>query len=83
MAVALAAYNLIIIWYFYHGNRKADVARVRSEAPWYQHKTSPSFNDMVAAIRRELWISRFSAHPVLGRVREKIHDLLPHWLLAG
>jgi hypothetical protein len=83
MAVALAAYSLIVIWYFHYGDRKADVARARSEAPWYQHKVSPSFNDMVAAIRREVWTSRFSAHPVFKRVREKIRNLLPHWLLAA
>jgi hypothetical protein len=83
MAVALAAYSLIVIWYFHYGDRKADVARARSEAPWYQHKASPSFNDMVAAIRRELWTSRFSAHPVFRRVRDKVRNLLPHWLLAA
>jgi hypothetical protein len=83
MAVALAAYNLIVIWYFHYGDRKADVARARSEAPWYQHKASPSFNDMVAAIRREVWASRFSADPVFRRVRDKIRNLLPHWLLAA
>lgn len=83
MAVALAAYGLIVIWYFSHGDPKADVARVQAEAPWYQHKASPSFSDMVAAIRRELWASRFSAHPLLGRVSNKFRNLLPHWLLAS
>lgn len=83
MGVALAAYSLIVIWYFHYGDRKADVARARSEAPWYQHKTSPSFNDMVAAVRRELWTSRFSADPLLRRVRDKIPNLLPQWLLAA
>lgn len=83
LAVAFAAYALIVIWYFRHGNRKADVQRVRTEAPWYQHKTSPSFYDMLAAIRRELWATRFSSHPLFRGVREKVRDLLPHWLLAG
>ena len=83
MAVALASYNLIVIWYFCHGDHKTDTARVQSEAPWYQHKTNPSFNDMVAAIRRDIWTSRFSANPVFNRVCNKISDLLPHWLLAA
>ena len=83
MAMAFVSYNLIVIWYLYHGDRKADTARVQSEAPWYQHKANPSFNDMVAAIRREIWVSRFSAHPVFRWVRDKICDLLPHWLLAA
>lgn len=83
LAMAFAAYALIVIWYFRHGDRKADVARVQSEAPWYQHKASPSFNDMLSAIRRELWVSRFSAHPIFKGVRRKICNLLPHWFLAA
>jgi hypothetical protein len=83
LALALTAYDLIVIWYFSHGEGKADVARVRAEAPWYLHKVNPSFNDMLAAIRRELWSARFSAHPLLRQVSEKIRDLLPNWLLAA
>lgn len=83
MGVALAAYGLIVVWYFNHGDRKADVARARSEAPWYRHKTSIAFNDMLAAIRGELWAARFSAYPLFRRVRDKIRRLLPHWLLAA
>jgi len=83
MAIALSAYVLIVVWYFSHGNRKADVARIQEEAPWYKHKASPSFSDMVAAIRREAWASRFSAHPLFRRVPQKIYNLLPHWLLAS
>jgi hypothetical protein len=83
MAVAFAAYALIVIWYFAHGDRKADIAWARAEAPWYQQKGNPSFNDMLASIRAELWAARFSAHPLFRRVREKIRDLLPHWLLAA
>ncbi len=83
MAVAFAAYAIIVIWYFRHGNRKSDVAKAIAEAPWYLHKVNPSFNDMVAAIRTEFWAHRFSAHPLFRRVPEKIRDLLPHWLLAA
>lgn len=83
MAMALTAYALIVIWYFHHGDRKTDVARAQLEAPWYQHKATPSFNDMLSAIRGKLWASRFSTHPLFNGVREKICNLLPHWLLAS
>lgn len=83
LTLALTAYVLVVLWYLEHGNTKGDVARVRSDAPWYLHKRNPSFNDMLAALRRELWIARVSRHPGLKRVREKIDDLLPQWLLVA
>jgi len=83
LTLGFTAYVLVVLWYLEHGNIQADVARVRREAPWYRHKQAPSFNDMLAAMRRELWIARLSRHPGLRRVREKIDDLLPQWLLVA
>ncbi len=83
LAQAFAAYALVVIWYFRHGKPDEDVARVKKDAPWYQHKVAPSFADMLAALRRELWIERFSRDPDLKRLHEKIDDVLPHWLLAA
>lgn len=83
LASAFVAYALTVVWYLTHGHPDVDVARVRTEAPWYRHKTNPSFNDMLAAVRRELWISRLSQHPggILGA--EEIDMILPHWHLAA
>jgi len=83
LALAFAAYAIVVVWYLHNGNRHEDVARVRSEAPWYRHKVRPSFIDMLAALRRELWVARLSRNPVLRPVAKKIHQLLPHWLLAA
>jgi len=80
---AFAAYALVVLWYFRHGKPDEDVARVRREAPWYRHKVAPSFPDMLAALRRELWVTRFSHDPDLNGVHEKIDSVLPHWLLAA
>ena len=80
------AYGILVLWYLRHGNPAEDVARARAEAPWYHHKHDPSFEDMVAALRRELWASRFSATPILERASLKIgelRELLPRWLLAA
>ncbi len=83
LPLAFTAYAVLIVWYLRHGEPDLDVSRVRIEAPWYGHKDTPSFADILAAVRREIWASRFSAHPVFRRVRRKVRDLLPHWLLAA
>ncbi len=84
LALSFAAYALVVIWYVGgNGQCDADVARARADAPWYTTKRAPSFSDMLVAIRREMWLSRFSKHPVATRVRRKICSLLPHWLLAA
>ena len=83
LAMAFAAYAIVVVWYLKHGKQEEDVARVRSEAPWYRHKETPSFNDMLAAVRRELWVARLSRNPLLRPLAKKIRKLLPHWLLAA
>jgi len=83
LATAFAAYALSIIWYLNHGKPDQDVATVRAEAPWYRHKTNPSLNDMLAAVRRELWAGRLSQHPGARPGAAKLAATLPHWLLSA
>ncbi len=83
LALAFTAYAIVVVWYLHNGQCHEDVARVRREAPWYRHKARPSFIDMLAALRRELWVARLSRNPVLRPVAKKIRELLPHWLLAA
>lgn len=82
-SMVLTAYAITILWYLHHGDYKKDVQRVRTEAPWYRHKQTPSFMDMIASVRRELWAHRISSHPVANRLPQKTIDLVPHWLLAA
>ncbi len=83
LALVFSSYALNIIWYLRHGIPEEDVAWARAEAKWYLHKVHPSYNDMLAAMRKELWMARLSQHP-LGRLgREIIALALPHWKLAG
>jgi len=65
-------YALVHVWYFQHGNASRDVRRVKARAPWYRHKTEPSFLDMLQAARRALCLAHFSADPGLKRVLPKI-----------
>lgn len=83
---AFVAYGIVVLWYLRHGVPEDDVARAKAEAPWYRHKRDPSFEDMVAALRRELWASRLSDAPIFQRAGAKItelRELLPRWLLAA
>jgi hypothetical protein len=83
LAMAFAAYMIVVVWYLHHGQHEEDITRVRSEAPWYRHKLIPSFTDMLASVRREIWVARLSRNPVLKPVAKKIRNLLPQWLLAA
>lgn len=46
--------TITIAWYALHGDSAADLAARRRAAPWYRHKTTVSYSDMLAALRREL-----------------------------
>jgi hypothetical protein len=59
----LTTYAIVVLWYFANGNAQEDVERVRRRAPWYRHKTQPSFGDMLAALRRHLWAARNISEP--------------------
>lgn len=72
-------YAIVVVWYLGHGRPEDDVRRVRQRAPWYRHKTEPSFSDMLAAARRELLLSRIFAAParLLGFARKRRHISTP------
>jgi DDE superfamily endonuclease len=46
--------TITIAWYALHGNPDADLHARRRQAPWYRQKTTISYADMLAALRREL-----------------------------
>jgi hypothetical protein len=50
----LLTQTLTIAWYALHGDPQADLDQRRRSAPWYRHKTTVSYTDMRAALRREL-----------------------------
>lgn len=53
--------TLAVAWYALHGQAEADVRRRRLAAPWYRHKRTPSYQDMLASLRRELIIAQYRA----------------------
>jgi hypothetical protein len=46
--------TITITWYAVHGNPEADLQTRRRASPWYRQKTTVSYTDMLAALRREL-----------------------------
>ena len=56
------AYDLVLLWYaarLQQGHAARWLAR-----PWYPSKTTPSFLDMLTAVRQESWRLYFSDPPL-------------------
>ena len=45
---------LTVTWYALNGDPTEDVRARRRHAPWYRHKRSPSYGDMLVALRRAM-----------------------------
>ncbi len=53
--------TITIVWYAVHGDPRADLDARRKASPWYRQKTTISYADMLAALRRELIRNEFWA----------------------
>ncbi len=53
--------TITIAWYALHGDPDADLDDRRRTAPWYRQKTTVSYTDMLAALRRQLIREEFWA----------------------
>lgn len=81
--LAFVAYAIVVLWYLRRGRPQRDVVRAKNAAPWHRHKTTPSFDDMLAAVRRSLWRNRLSPGPGRKRPRRNVIDLWPPAILAS
>jgi DDE superfamily endonuclease len=76
----LAVYTITVIWYTLHGHHDSDLADRRAQAPWMNTKTTVSFEDMHAALRREALSHRFTgviaAHNPSQQIRQALKDLV-------
>ena len=72
--------TLTLIWYALYGQPTHDLARHRRTAPWYLHKRSPSFADMLIALRRELIVAEYRAQQPTRPLsaKTKPHRQAPH-----
>jgi len=67
-------YSLIIVWYTLHGYHPDDLARRRSDQPWYPHKDEPAFEDMLAKLRRTFVAARITGVAAAQPDPDKYHD---------
>jgi hypothetical protein len=58
--MALYMHDLVILWFADHG--RFDLDAYRKRRPWYRHKRTPSFEDMIQGLRRESWKKTISQH---------------------
>lgn len=76
--------TLTIVWYQLHGNPERDVHARRRIAPWYQHKQTVSYRDMLAALRRELIRTEYLAQAHRRTISPQIgQSLSPSALTAA
>jgi hypothetical protein len=75
--------TLTILWYHDHGHHPDVVAEHRARAPWYLTKTSPSFADMLAKLRRVIIAAQY--HPEQGQTptSAQISEVQHAWAAAG
>ena len=75
--------TLTTVWYALNGHHPDDVAEHRQRSPWYFTKTTPSFGDMLAKLRRVIIATQF--HPGRGRAPKpaEIAQVQQAWAAAG
>lgn len=71
---AFLVQTLVTIWYATNGYHPEDLTSRHAAEPWYQHKTDPSFEDMLAKLRRTIIASRFIADSPAEPDPHIIHD---------
>lgn len=83
----LTTYALVVLWYLANGSFEEDVERVRQRMPWYRHKATPSFGDMLTALRRHLWaehnISKPGLHQGYAKNEQALSTALQELLAAA
>jgi hypothetical protein len=76
-------YAIVIVWYLDQNRWQRDVRAHRERAPWYRSKATPSFDDMLAALRTEILVHRLYGQPLLNRTREETRSALRRLGLAA
>ncbi|MFZ2956041.1 MAG: transposase [Candidatus Ozemobacteraceae bacterium] len=70
-ALGYAVYSLVWSWFIKNG----DFQRF-PDRPWYKTKATPSFQDALAGIRHQIWVSRFNATVPDSPDRHKFSEIM-------
>ena len=75
--------SLVVIWYALHGHHPDDVTDRRARQPWYTTKTEPSFEDMLAKLRRTIIATRFTPEHAAQPTPAEIDAVHRAWASAA
>ena len=75
--------SLVYCWYTRYGHHPDDVTARRTAAPWYTTKTEPSFEDMLAKLRRTIIAARFLPAPQGQPTSQQIAAVHRAWASAA
>jgi hypothetical protein len=71
---SLIVRGILVAWYLGQDRWEQDVEKHRAGAPWYGSKSTPSFNDILGALRLEILTHRYDATPPKKRTRAQYAD---------
>lgn len=71
--------SLTIVWYAVTGR---DGPQVLRERPWYKTKKTPTFTDMLGALRLQLWENRLFGTSGAADETPEVLEMLINWLAA-
>ena len=77
------AMTLTILWYAAAGHHPDVVAEHRARAPWYLTKTTPSFADMLAKLRRVIVAAQYPPGRGQTPTPREITQVQQAWAAAG
>lgn len=75
--------TLTVLWYALSGHHPADVAEHRARAPWYLTKTTPSFADTLAKLRRTIIAEQYLPARPSNPTPQEITQVQTAWAAAG
>jgi hypothetical protein len=76
-------YGIVILWYVGEDRWRRDMQAHRERTPWNRSKATPSFEDMLEALRTEILTHRLLRHPLLNRTRAETRRVLETLGLAA
>jgi len=79
----LLCMTLTILWYALSGHHPADVSEHRARAPWYLTKTTPSFADMLAKLRRTIIAAQYLPGQPRNPTPQEITQVHTAWAAAS
>jgi hypothetical protein len=78
--ISLVLYSLCLLWFHQDGHRRVQYP----DRPWYKHKSTPSFADILCTLRRESFLGWLSRVPCPGsRVKKQVAQLVNLLSLSG